>query len=181
LLASSAPTQVEARAFVRAWTVADLTSDLAHLHHGTNRARGKELFTAVACVQCHRMNGAGGQVGPDLIGVKEKLATGKVKPLEVLTEMIEPSKVIEEKFRTQVFELTSGKVVSGLIVEEKDGAFHVRSNPLEQKQEEPVVVRADEIEERVTSQVSIMPLGLLNTLTREEVLDLLAYVIAGGE
>ena len=44
---------------------------------------------------------------------------------------------------------------------------------------EPLVIPLEEIEEQLTSKISLMPLGLLNTLTEAEILDLLAYVIAG--
>ena len=46
---------------------------------------------------------------------------------------------------------------------------------------EPKVISLDSIEERVDSPISLMPRGLLNTLTKEEILDLLAYVLSGGD
>jgi putative heme-binding domain-containing protein len=178
LLAAASPAAASGavRPFVRAWTFFDLEGDLAHLEHGRNRAQGKELFTALACARCHKMNGVGGDVGPDLISVNKKLIEGKMTPLAVLTEMIDPSKVIDDKYRTQVIALTSGKLVTGIVVQETDEEVHLRSNPLDQQDEKPIVVKKSEIDERLPSKVSIMPQGLLNTMTREEVLDLLDYV-----
>src|SRR5690606_6149910 len=132
------------------WKVADLAGDLGQLGSGRNLARGKELFTGSACVQCHRIDGMGGQIGPDLEQMREKVRQGKMKPLDVLTELIEPSKVIEEKYRTVVLELTSGKVVSGVIVHEDGKEVHVASNPLEHqgKEVKPTLIRKDQIDGR---------------------------------
>ena len=102
-------------------------------------------------------------------------------PVDILTEMVEPSKVIDDKYRTHVIALLSGKVVSGLIVEETDDQLTVRTNPLEAGGEEPLVIKTDDIDERLPSRVSLMPQGLLNTMSREEILDLLGYIIRGEE
>jgi hypothetical protein len=86
-----------------------------------------------------------------------------------------------------VLELKSGKVISGIIVEEKGGEVHVRTNPTEPAgatdagAEKVLVIPLDEIEEKVTSKISLMPVGLLNTLNEDEILDLLAWVLSGGE
>jgi putative heme-binding domain-containing protein len=127
------------------------------------------------------MNGVGGQVGPDLIELQPRLTDKKLSPLDVLTELIEPSKVINEKYRTTVFELKNGKVVSGLVVAQTEKEIHLRSNPLDQKDDRPIVIKRDEIDEKTESKVSLMPIGLLNSLTEDEVLDLMAYVLSGGK
>ena len=183
LLAASSNQQStgDVREFVRAWKVIDLERDLEHIGHGTDLERGKALFTAMACVKCHKMKGQGGNVGPDLVGISQKLGEGKIKPVDILTEMVEPSKVIDDKYRTHVIALLSGKVVSGLIVEETDDQLTVRTNPLEAGGEEPLVIKTDDIDERLPSRVSLMPQGLLNTMSREEILDLLGYIIRGEE
>jgi hypothetical protein len=67
-------------------------------------------------------------------------------------------------------------VVSGIIADQKDGVIRLQSNPLDpMAQQQPQKVAADEIDERVPSRVSLMPQGLRNVLSREEILDLLAY------
>ncbi len=178
LLAASA-SAVEVRPFVRAWTLADLTPDLEHIEHTGSVQRGRELFNSIACVKCHKMSGVGGNVGPDLYGVRGKLEKGETTPEAVLTELIDPSKVIADKYRTEVMALTDGTVVSGLVVEETDDTVTVAANPLERETAEPIRIPKSEIDERLPSRVSLMPQGLLNTLTREEIRDLLAYLFAG--
>ncbi len=182
LLAASAPTSTaEVRPFVQAWTVQDFSGDFADLGRGRDRDHGKQLFTEMACVQCHRMKGVGGQVGPDLADLKPRLSKGEISPVDVLTSMIEPSKVIDDKYRSHVIALSNGEVVSGIIVDQNDKELKVSANPLGQTDAKPLTIPRNEIEEQVTSQVSLMPEGLLNTMTREEVLDLVSYILSGGE
>ncbi len=171
------------RPFVKAWTIQDLAGKVEHLGHGKrDKERGKQLFTTLSCVQCHTINGEGGKVGPDLKGVKEKLADGKMTLVDVLTEVVEPSKVIDDKYRTHVFALTNGKFLTGIIESRNETELRVLANPLEQKEnKEAVVIKTDDIDEQVASKVSLMPQGLLNTLQEDEILDLLNYVISNGQ
>ena len=93
--------------------------------------------------------------------------------------MLEPSKEIAEKFQSNIFVLDSGKVVTGMVVAETPTEIKVLVDPLSKG--EPAVLLKSEIEERRKSPTSIMPLGLLNKLTREEILDLVGYVYAKGD
>jgi putative heme-binding domain-containing protein len=173
------PTEViaEGRPFVRKWTVEELVPELHHLAHGRSFERGKALFTAATCVKCHKMAGQGGDVGPELAEVKKKIADKKHTPESVLREMIEPSKVIDPKFKTYIIETKQGAVVAGLIVGETGDAIKIRSSP----DAEPREVPLSDIDERIESKLSLMPEGLLVTLSKEEILDLLAYVLAAGD
>jgi hypothetical protein len=65
-----------------------------------------------------------------------------------------------------------------LVLEEKGDTVKVIENPLVKA--EPLVLKKSEIAERKKSPRSIMPKGLLDKLTHEEILDLVAYVVAGG-
>jgi len=172
------PTEVfaEGRPFVRKWTVDELLPELHHLQHDRNFERGKSLFAAATCAKCHKLAGQGGAVGPDLTEVKQKLTEKKHTPESVLREMLEPSKVIDAKFKTWIIETKQGEVVSGLIVEQDAKSVKVRANPDNPPRE---VLLAD-IDEKIESKVSLMPEGLLVTLSADEILDLLAYVLSGA-
>ena len=74
--------------------------------------------------------------------------------------------------------LNSGKTVSGLVLEETADWVRVQENPLAQCA--ATELKKSEIEGRQRSAVSMMPSGLINNLTQEEVLDLIAYVVARG-
>src|SRR5262249_49492395 len=121
-----------------------------------------------------KLNGAGIEIGPDLTKIEPKLQ----KPVEVLHDILEPSFRINEKFQSYVFELESGKVVTGLILAETADTVKVIENPLAKA--DAVVLKKAEILDRKKSPTSIMPKGLLDKLTHEEILDLVAYVSSGG-
>jgi hypothetical protein len=77
-----------------------------------------------------------------------------------------------------VFELGSGKVVTGLVLEETPDMIKIIENPLAKT--EPIMIRRGDVVERQRSKTSLMPKGLLDKFTRDEILDLVAYVVSGG-
>ena len=140
-----------------------------------NYGNGKQLFTVANCVGCHKLDGVGRVIfGPDL--------TSKLEPkwsrIDILKEILDPSAKINEKYQTNVIELDSGKVVTGLVVDENGDVIKLVENPL--LNAEPLVIKRGSVIERTKSKVSIMPKGLLDKLTRDEILDLVAYVNARG-
>jgi hypothetical protein len=66
-----------------------------------------------------------------------------------------------------------------MILKEAGGEVQVIENPLASTK--PLVLKAGEIDKKEASKISPMPKGLLDKLTREEILDLLAFVVAGGD
>ena len=155
------------------WKFDDLAAAVGSLQHGRSHGNGKQLFQVAACVACHKLEGVGNQIGPDLAKLDEKF-----KSLDVLKELLDPSARINEKFQSYTFQLDSGRVVTGLVLEETPEVIKVIENPLVGAQ--PLELKPSEIEQRVKSTTSIMPKGLLDKLSREEILDLIAYVLARG-
>jgi len=157
------------------WTYEDLIADVKALPPGRSYEVGKRLFAAANCVGCHKLGNEGREVGPDLAGIE----AARYTPEHVLRSICEPSHEIADKFRSHVFVLDSGRVVTGMILEETPSEVKVFVDPLARC--EPAVVQTAEIDERSASPTSIMPKGLLNKLSREEILDLMAYVLAKGD
>tara|TARA_B100000683_G_scaffold225611_1_gene224239 strand:- start:985 stop:1389 length:405 start_codon:yes stop_codon:yes gene_type:complete len=125
------------------------------------------------------MKGTGGKLAPDLFGLQEKLAEQKTDVAKIVESLTEPSKEIEAKYRTQIIATLDGKLYSGVIVEQNDKVLKLSDNPL--KEDGGVIeIPKDSIDEQDESKVSIMPEGLLNTMTRDEILDLIAYIISGA-
>jgi putative heme-binding domain-containing protein len=85
---------------------------------------------------------------------------------------------INEKYQTWVIELKSGKTVTGLVLEETPKQLKVIENPLAKAV--PIVILTSEIDSKAKSPISVMPKGLLDKLTREEILDLVAFITARG-
>jgi putative heme-binding domain-containing protein len=171
-------TIVEARPFVKKWTYEDLAPVMVKLDRGgRSYERGKALFTAASCVQCHKMGNEGVEIGPNLAEVPKKLADRRLTRLDLLRELLEPSKVMDDKYRTYLFETAKGELLTGVILSEDPKTVRIATNP----KEKPRELKVDEILERQPSKISLMPENLLVTLNEEEILDLLAYLIAGGD
>jgi putative heme-binding domain-containing protein len=141
---------------------------------GRSFSNGKQMFKVATCISCHKLGGEGQEFGPDLTKLDPKWTNA-----DVLRHILEPSLLINEKYQTYVFQLESGKSVTGIVVGETPKAYKVIENPLATTT--PVTVKKDDIARKTKSPTSLMPKGLLDKLTREEILDLLAYVVAGGE
>ena len=174
----SLPIKDELLAFVSRdaeWTYDDLYPALASLTEGRSHEVGQNLFKVASCVACHKVGEEGRNFGPDLV----KLEAKKQAPEHILRSLVEPSQEIDDAFRSQTFLLADGNIVTGLVVEETADAVHVLVDPLAQA--DPRVISLADVEERIRSDVSIMPQGLLNKLTLEEILDLIAYVHAAGD
>ncbi len=157
------------------WKFDDLAASVEQLDSGRSFSNGKHLFELAACVACHKLGGVGNEIGPDLT----KLDPKQQKPVEILRDVLEPSFRINEKYQSFIFDLKSGKTVTGLVLEETPEQVKVLENPLVKA--DPVVLKKTAIDDRRKSPNSIMPKGVLDKLSREEILDLIAYVAAGGD
>ena len=157
------------------WKFDDLVASTKKLPAGRSFEVGKKLFNDANCVACHKMNNEGRELGPDLTKIDPAKHTTEL----LLRSILEPSKEIAEKYQSYSFLMSSGSTVTGMIVEETPKQIKVLVDPLAKG--EPAVIDVTEIEERKKSSMSIMPQGLLNKLTQEEILDLLAYLYAKGD
>jgi putative heme-binding domain-containing protein len=165
------PPPAPPRAFVKAWTINDFAQDLDKVGAGRNLARGKEIFATVQCLQCHKFGNDGGAVGPDLTAVASRF-----KRSDLLEAIIDPSKALSEQYASFVFTLKGGEFVTGQIAEENNDHVTLVTDPIAGTRQD---IGKTRIEGRQISPVSLMPPGLINVLTKEEVLDLLAYMESG--
>jgi putative heme-binding domain-containing protein len=124
---------------------------------------GRAVFER-QCANCHRFFDSGGSIGPDITGAQRT-------NLDYLLEnMIDPSAVVARDFQMHVVETVDGRVLTGLIESESEQALTLLTI------NERLVVPLDEIEHRQRSPVSIMPDGLLGSLSSTEVRDLIGYL-----
>ncbi len=156
------------------WKFEDLAKEIAELDHGRNFGSAKRMFQVANCIGCHKLEGVGNEFGPDLTKLDPKWNAP-----EILKEILDPSLKINEKFQTFTIETGAGKVYTGLVVEETPDFIKLVENPLVSK--EPVRLMRGDIVERVKAKTSIMPKGLLDKLTKDEILDLIAYVTSKGD
>ena len=161
------------RQFVKEWKMEDLLPDLDKVSKGRNFDKGKQAFNDTQCIACHRFANDGGSVGPELSAVSSKYTRR-----DILESILEPSKVVSEQYQNMTLFLKDGGDVTGRIIDEDNSKVVVVTDPLKQTQRE---IKRSEIKERQPSRISSMPEGLVSILTKEEILDLLAYLESGGK
>jgi putative heme-binding domain-containing protein len=166
-------TPAAVRKFVQEWKMTDVQPALDQLTKGRSFPRGKEVFTAAQCIQCHRFSNEGGAVGPELTAISSRFT-----PRDILESILEPSKVISEQYINTVITKKDDDEVTGRVVEETDKQLVVVTDPLTQTK---VIVPKSDIKNRQPSKISPMPEGLMNTFTKDEMLDLIAYLGSGGK
>ncbi len=140
----------------------------------TNFSRGRKVFADAGCAQCHRVRNEGGVAGPDLTGVGRRLDRRAL-----LESIIEPSRVVADVYRNVSITIKSGAIIDGRIVSEDKDSISVAINPVDPDQRRRIL--KNEVVSQKMSDISPMPEGLLNTLEREEIFDLLAWLESSGE
>lgn len=163
------------RAFVADWSYDMLEIDVGELMAAPPAGdeqldRGRRLFLETGCATCHQLGGAGGEIGPALDDVHERLTA-----LDTLRHILEPSDEVAEDYRTWLVETRDGRFYSGLLDSADDRAVRIHSNPLVPNHVE--TIPREEIESLDESSLSPMPSGLLSTLQPSEVQDLIRYVL----
>jgi putative heme-binding domain-containing protein len=158
-----------------AWTYDELVAGIDPVPAGRSWEVGKELFKVASCTGCHKLGNEGNVFGPDLTKLTDKKHTVQ----SILLAMVDPSKEIDEKYQSNSFVLDDGRLLTGMIMEEDDDIVKIVINPL--AKEQVTILEKQAIVGRKKATVSLMPSGLLDKLTQEEILDLLAYVYAKGD
>ncbi|MCA9249228.1 MAG: c-type cytochrome, partial [Planctomycetales bacterium] len=167
------------------WKHADFAEDLKRVGQHRDFAAGKQLFATLGCVQCHKLNKQDASGSPAFAGmdqavgpnIDETVAKYKHDASKLLHEILEPSRCIDEKFRQSIVALEDGSILIGVIASEDDSTLKMLSGSPPQE----LQISKDSIDDRAASPVSIMPVGLLNTLDKEQILDLLAFLLANGD
>ncbi len=138
-------------------------------HQGDPR-KGEEIFfdsNGVACVKCHAVGGRGtASIGPDLTSLALKYDKA-----EIVRSVLEPSLRIATGYQPVLLALTDGKVLNGLVRSETDSYVE-----LVDADAKTIRVPKAEIEERRVGDVSLMPKGLVDTLSPLEFTDLISYL-----
>jgi putative heme-binding domain-containing protein len=156
------------------WTLEELSEATKGGLKGRNFATGQKMFAAAACYACHRFGNAGGMTGPDLTG-----AGGRYSPHDLLDQIINPSKEINEQFAPIIVTKNNGEVISGVVVNLNGDGVMLNTDSSDPNQQ--VSIDRKEVKSIEASKVSPMPPMLLMMLKKEEILDLTAYILSGGD
>ena len=158
------------RKFVQAWTLSDLRAELKEGLKGRSPEIGQRIFVEASCAGCHKVNGDGGVIGPELTDV---LSRWKGDRIGVLREILEPSHKVDEKYQMQKILTIDGNTVTGILIAEDDDKVTLVSSP---DAKDPMVLAQDDIEVMVPSSVSMMPKALMDQYTNDEIFELMAYL-----
>ncbi|MFP6765841.1 MAG: c-type cytochrome, partial [Planctomycetaceae bacterium] len=129
---------------------------------------GRLMFQKT-CAKCHRLFGEGGTIAPDLTG------SGRRRPDYVLSNLIDPSAQIDPAYRLTTLFTEDGRLLSGFIVRQTDRDVVFRT------QNARVRLSMKDVELIRTSDVSMMPEGMLQNFTDEQVRDLLVYLAGSSQ
>ena len=129
---------------------------------------GMLAFQKAQCIKCHRFNGHGESLGPDLTAISNRFSTR-----ETLRSILHPSEVISSQYASKKIITADGRQLIGLVSESTSGTIAVLTDDGEK-----LTFDSDEIDEIVDAEVSAMPEGLLDDLSLEEINDLIGYLSA---
>ncbi len=164
--------ELEPRSLVKEWTVDELLAKVNEKKSGFDFERGKQMFAVAQCYKCHRFAGQGGIQGPDLTASSQRFS-----PKDMLTAIIEPSKEISDQYEATIFQ-TEEETIIGRVANLNANMLMVSTNMLDPGSF--ANLDRNDIVDTKPSKVSMMPSGLLDTLSAEEVIDLLVYLQSGG-
>jgi putative heme-binding domain-containing protein len=169
------PKLVEPKGPGRTWTTPIATKLVeARLKPGTRSyERGAGLYQSTLCVQCHRVNDFGGQIGPDLT-----TAANKFSVKDMLLHTIEPSFEVSEQYALSIVTKKNGEEVIGRVLEKTDKVVKVQPNVLAK---ETIDVPVDQVAKIEDAPTSAMPQGLVNPLSTNELADLIAFIMSKAD
>jgi putative heme-binding domain-containing protein len=126
-------------------------------------SHGRLLFST-KCATCHKLFDEGTKLGPELTGAQRHNLD------YVLDNVLDPSAIVPREYRASVLRLSDGRIVQGVVIEETPQTIVV------QTPNETLRLPAGDIEVRKESGLSMMPEGLFDRLTPDEIRDLVAYL-----
>lgn len=154
----------------REWTIDEVVKLAEEGLEGRDKNRGKDMFRAALCAACHRFGNDGGAAGPDLSSLGGRFAVR-----DIAEAILDPSKVVSDQYAFDLITRVDGTEVIGKIIEEKDEKWIIATSPFDFTQ--TTEIERNNIKGMKHSPISPMPPGLINSLSPDELKDLLAYLL----
>ncbi len=129
-----------------------------------NMDRGKELFTLL-CAQCHKLGSEGGSVGPELTGIGSRARE------EILVEIVDPNRSLEANYRSWSVETKDGRSLSGRLESEDRSTIQLVDAAGQRH-----VINRRQISTLTASDLSLMPVGLIDDLGDADVAALMSFL-----
>ena len=162
----------QAAASAHAMSGAELDAFVSLVRDKADATRGAAIYARenLKCVTCHRIGAEGGKVGPNLTAI------GASSPLDyVIDSLLYPAKNVKEGYNTVVVQTDDGQVLTGIQVTRSDAELVLRDAAGKE-----VKIPTDDIDEESVG-TSLMPAGLIDSLSREELADLVRYLSGLGK
>ncbi|HZZ77994.1 MAG TPA: heme-binding protein [Gemmataceae bacterium] len=162
------------REFVKKYTVDELVPIVEKGLVNRDYDKGRNLFGEMKCFTCHRFANEGGGLGPDLT-----IVSGRFGVRDLLESIVEPSKVVSDQYAAIVVTTGDGKQVVGRVVNLFGDNMSINTDMLDPNK--LVNINRNLVESIEPSKISMMPEGLIDSLNREEILDLVGYLYSRGD
>ncbi|MDB4621959.1 HEAT repeat domain-containing protein, partial [Rubripirellula sp.] len=129
-------------------------------------AHGRTAFTKAKCAQCHQFGNYGEAIGPSLSGIGRRFTKR-----EILESVLFPAHVVSDQYASKRVLTLDGRVITGLVSQRSDDNLELRD-----ANNQVILIKEKEIDQILPSNSSIMPSGLLDDLTLQEISDMMAYM-----
>ncbi len=160
----------------RDWTMADADGIVRDGFAGLDLERGRNLFHAASCASCHYFAGEGGNHGPDLTSLGNKFTAR-----DVLEAIFEPNKVVSDQFTGQVLTKKDGSTLFGHVTKGHHGDVEVYEVMPAAADAQLVRVPVADVQKVEKSPLSPMPADLVDRLSRDELRELVAFLLSRGQ
>ncbi len=157
----------------RAWKVDDAVKLVQDSLSNRNFENGKMIFSAILCNRCHMIQGEGSDVGPELTQLGSRFSTK-----DMLEAIIEPNKAISDQYGSIVYTMKDNESIVGRQINEDANFYYIAQNPFDSKTIRKL--NKKDVASTKVSTVSVMLPGLINGLNPNELRDLVAYLMSGG-
>lgn len=162
------------REFVKEWSVNELNRKIGKELKNRDFEKGRKMFSVAGCFSCHRFNNEGGMTGPDLTS-----SVGRFSVHDLLDNIINPSKVMSDQYAPADITMDDGELITGLIVNLNGDDVMVNTDMFNPN--DITNIDRNKILDIQISRLSPMPSGLLSMLKEDEIFDLIAYILSGGD
>ncbi|MBI2929717.1 MAG: c-type cytochrome [Verrucomicrobia bacterium] len=126
-------------------------------------SHGRALFKRT-CGACHKMFDDGGTLAPELTG------SGRSDLNYILENVLDPNAVLWNRYAATYFETSDDQLITGIVLQENESTVTI------QTQTGTITLPRKDITSRTESKLSMMPEGLLDQLSEQEIVDLVAYL-----
>ena len=174
--ATTSMTTAAPRAFVKKWTLDELTPVVAKGLEAGHRDfdKGRKLFGAANCFACHRYDNEGGNTGPDISGVAGRFGTR-----DLLESILDPNKEVSDQYAAVEIQTLDGRTLLGRIINHNGDNMMINTDMLNPNA--ITTVNKSNLDTMKRSKQSMMPAGLFDTLKEDEIVDLVAYLLSRGD